>query len=78
MHRSGIARVSGDTISLDGTTIEEVRDIHARTLAAIVDRFNEEVPKLIAKQEATDERARVEREGHEANAADVGGCCTIW
>jgi hypothetical protein len=32
MHRPGIASVSGDTVVLEGTTVEEVRDYHARTL----------------------------------------------
>ena len=41
MHRPGIASVSGDTVVLDGTTMEEVRDYHARTLSLVVARLNE-------------------------------------
>lgn len=73
MHRPGIAQVSGDVFTLDGTTVEEVRDVHARTLAVIVARFNEEVPKLVAQQEAREERARAERDAHDRNVADVAG-----
>ena len=32
MHRPGIASVEGDEILLNGTTIEEVRDYHRKTL----------------------------------------------
>lgn len=32
MHRPGIARVSGDRVILDGTTIEEVEKYHRDTL----------------------------------------------
>lgn len=73
MHRAGIAQVSGDVFTLDGTTVEEVRDVHARTLSLIVGRFNDEVPKLVAQQEAREERARAEREAHDRNVADVAG-----
>ncbi|HXR36933.1 MAG TPA: hypothetical protein VN754_13335 [Candidatus Binataceae bacterium] len=41
MHRPGIARVEGDRIVLDGTTIEEVERYHVRTLKLAVDRANE-------------------------------------
>ena len=41
MHRPGIARVAGDKIILDGTTIDEVRDVHRDTLIKVVDKTNE-------------------------------------
>jgi hypothetical protein len=41
IHRPGIARVQGDRIVLDGTTIEEVERYHVRTLKLAVDRANE-------------------------------------
>ena len=55
MHRPGIARVSGDRIILDGTTIEEVERYHQETLLAVLDRVNQ----LIAEHE---ERKRREAE----------------
>jgi hypothetical protein len=41
MHRPGIARVEGDRIVLDGTTIEEVERYHLKTLKLAIDRANE-------------------------------------
>jgi hypothetical protein len=41
MHRPGIARVEGDRIILDGTTIEEVERFHLKTLKLAVERANE-------------------------------------
>src|ERR1700683_3266830 len=35
-HRPGIARISGDHLILDGTTMEELRDIHKTTLEICV------------------------------------------
>jgi len=32
MHRAGILRAAGDTVVLDATTIEEVKQYHAETL----------------------------------------------
>lgn len=41
MHRPGIARVAGDRIIVDGTTIEEVEKYHRETLLAVLDRVNQ-------------------------------------
>lgn len=41
MHRPGIARVEGNRIVLDGTTIEEVERYHLKTLKLAVERANE-------------------------------------
>lgn len=41
MHRPGIARIEGDCIVLDGTTIEEVRDTHRATLVLCVEDANQ-------------------------------------
>lgn len=40
MHRPGIARIIGDKIILDGTTIEEVKKYHRDTLILCVDTAN--------------------------------------
>lgn len=47
MHRPGIASVVGDEIILNGTTIEEVRDIHRETLKLCVDIANAEEKKIL-------------------------------
>jgi hypothetical protein len=53
MHRPDIARVEGDKIVLDGTTIEEVERYHLETLKLAIKRANETVV-----QEATDQTRR--------------------
>jgi len=40
MHRPGIARVSGDKVYLDGTTIEEVQKYHRDTLVLALEETN--------------------------------------
>ena len=39
-HRPGIGRVVGDRIILDGTTVEEIEQVHRETLRIVVDRVN--------------------------------------
>lgn len=55
MHRPGIASVHGDKIILNGTTMEEVRNYHKKTLLLCVDLANESEKRLI-------EAERVRRE----------------
>jgi hypothetical protein len=43
MHRPGIARISGDKIILDGTTMDEVERYHAKTLKLAIEKTNDEV-----------------------------------
>lgn len=62
MHRPGIARVAGDQITLDGTTIEEVERYHAKTLSRVVDKFNVDAAALVERQD------REQREADEAEA----------
>lgn len=40
MHRPGICRISGDVVTLDGVTIEEVKRYHLETLKACLERVN--------------------------------------
>ncbi|MCB1003981.1 MAG: hypothetical protein KDB35_07315 [Acidimicrobiales bacterium] len=62
MHRPGIARVVGDRITLDGTTVEEVERYHATTLARIVEKFNVDAAALVER------RGREQSEAGEAEA----------
>jgi hypothetical protein len=41
MHRPGIARIRGDRVVLDGTTVEEVERYHRDTLVLAVEAANE-------------------------------------
>ncbi len=71
-HRPSIARVSGDRIVLDGTTVEEVRDVHRETLILCVKKANE----LVADFEAKKLRAKQSKEQQEAvhrnKVTDIG------
>lgn len=71
MHRPGIASVSGDTVVLDGTTIEEVRDYHARTLRLVVARLNEAQAQHDAKAQIDVSREAAECSSHEENVRTV-------
>jgi hypothetical protein len=71
MHRPGIARVSGDRIILDGTTVEEVRDYHAKTLNLVVDTLNEAEVQYRERQSAEAEQKALARAKHDMNVRDV-------
>jgi len=61
MHRPGIARISGDKIILDGTTMDEVERYHVKTLKLALQKTNEEAEReeererLLAEQKRTSE-----------------------
>ena len=64
MHRPGIARVSGATVVLNGTTIEEVERYHRDTLQSAISETNRQYREWRRKQEqrrAQEEAAREER-----------------
>jgi len=67
MHRSGIARIQDDSIVLDGTTVDEVRDVHAATVRGIVAWTNEayEKEQELEAREREAEQARIAE--HESN-----------
>jgi hypothetical protein len=71
MHRPGIAKISGDRVILDGTTIEEVEQYHQETLLVVLDRVNQ----LMAEHEERKRReadAEMQRkQQHEAVVNDV-------
>lgn len=51
MHRGNIAKISGDRIILDGTTIEEVRDYHLKTLKIVIQDTNKQYKRLMIKEQ---------------------------
>ncbi len=67
MHRPGIGRVVGDQIVLDGTTIEEVRDVHLQTLKLVVAEVNRRVAESEAWREAERAREEADAKSHEEN-----------
>ncbi len=71
MHRPGIARVSGDKIILDGTTIEEVRDVHKETLVLCVDVANKMEREYLLREQEKRQREERRREEHMKNVTDI-------
>jgi len=50
-HRPGIARIEGDRLILDGTTIEEVEQVHQATLQLVLSETNRQYSEWRRKQE---------------------------
>jgi hypothetical protein len=71
MHRPGIARVEGDRIILDGTTIEEVERYHFDTLKLAVSEAN----RLLGEKKQTSARqasaSQSRRQRHRDHVAEV-------
>lgn len=57
-HRPGIARFSDNKLILDGTTIEEVKDVHQQTLKLVIEKTNTDYRNW--KQGVELERAEVQ------------------
>lgn len=63
MHRPNIAKIVGDRIILDGTTIEEYKQYHHETLQSAVSEANRKKQALIqAKQEEVKRKAQQDHE----------------
>ena len=71
MHRPGIARVSGNKILLEGTTIEEVKDYHRDTLQLAVNATNREYGARVADAERKRRTLEDEKARHRRNVDDV-------
>lgn len=65
MHRPGIARVSGDSVILDGTTVEEIERYHAETLRYVIPEVNRLVRDHEAAVEAKRQRDEEQRRLHD-------------
>ena len=63
-HRPGIARVHGATVTLAGTTIEEVEQVHRDTLQLVLDETNRRYREWHDKQQEVRAREQAEREQH--------------
>ena len=71
MHRPGIASVSGDRITLDGTTVEEIERYHAETLRHVIPEVNRRVAEYEAEVHRRHEREDEERGKHDAAIRDT-------
>jgi hypothetical protein len=67
MHRPRIASVSGDTIVLDGTTMEELENYHVETLRHVLDKVNHDVAAHEAQERSRAEREEQQRREHDEN-----------
>lgn len=71
MHRPGIARVVGDRLILNGTTIDEVADYHVETLRLITDEFNRRMREVVRGRQGEVEADQKADEEHRRHVADV-------
>ena len=71
MHRSGIARVVGNKVLLEGTTIEEVEMYHRDTLQAVLEVTNRDYRQLTEQQERERRARENEQAHHRRNVDDV-------
>jgi hypothetical protein len=71
MHRPGIARVSGDRIVLNGTTIEEVQRYHRETLVLCVNETNRIIADHEEQTRRAEEETRRRSEEHRTRVRDL-------
>jgi len=64
MHRPGIARITGATITLNGTTMEEVERYHRDTLQLAVEETNRQYREGKRRQDEQRAREQAQREEH--------------
>jgi hypothetical protein len=71
MHRPGIARVEGDRVILDGTTVEEIEKYHRETLKLVLARVNETAGRLEEEKQRLAAAQEKERQSHQSNIQDI-------
>lgn len=71
MHRSGISQVVGDRVILNGTTIEEVRDIHRESLKLCVEKTNKEEKEILFQAERKKEMENKRTTAHKESIRDL-------
>lgn len=64
LHRPGICEVTGDTIWLRGTTLEEVEKTHKATLLLALEETNARYAEYAAKRAAVEKRRQEEAQEH--------------
>jgi TIR domain len=75
MHRPHIARIVGDRLILEGTTVEEIEKYHQQTLKCVLEKVNNDIAEFEAKQRRAEDRRsqqlREHRESVEAAAKRI-------
>jgi hypothetical protein len=77
MHRPGIASVEGDTVVLNGTTLDEVKRYHRDTLKLALAETNRQYNQRRSRQRAAEERERAREEVHRQEVAKKAGDITF-
>ena len=71
MHRPGIASIVGDTVVLDGTTIEEVKAYHRDTLVLVIQETNKGYKKLTERRQKAIEHEQEQVKTHKQRVDDI-------
>ena len=71
MHRPGIAEAYIDRIVLNGTTIEEVKRYHRKTLKLVVEKTNTQYREWLSRQQWQRAQEGERREQHERQVRDL-------
>jgi hypothetical protein len=71
MHRPGIASIDDSTVTLNGTTLEEVEKYHRDTLQLVVGETNRQYREWQHSQERQREREQAKHEEHRKNIEDA-------
>jgi hypothetical protein len=71
MHRPNIASVIGNTVVLDGTTIEEVRDYHRDTLALVIQKTNKGYKEFCERRQKALEHMQEQTKTHKQKVDDI-------
>lgn len=71
MHRPGIATLSGSTVALNGTTIEEVERYHRDTLQLAVNETNRQYREWLNEQDQRLAREKATRDSHRKRVEDI-------
>ena len=65
MHRPGIARVVGDRVILQHTTVDEIEKFHRDTLKLVLDHVNMAIAEHEAKKQKLEEKRAQEQRDHD-------------
>jgi hypothetical protein len=71
MHRPGIARIHGDKVILNGTTVEEVEKYHRDTLILAAEEANKGYAEWQRRRQTAEERERAQLNEHKRSVKDA-------
>lgn len=77
LHRPGIASVYGDEIILDGTTLEEVKNVHKETLLICVEEANKQEKEYLEAEKKKKEKEDELRNKHLNNVYEMAESITF-